>query len=112
MLRASGYMTWAFGLKSIQGMMKFAVNQRPGGPDEEVRARGRSWIWGEIRNQAGDVKVSRLVTPEGYSLTVETALKIVDRVMRGQWASGFQTPAGHYGSDLVLEVEGVVRTDD
>ena len=62
---------------------------------------------GEIRNQV--FKVSRLVTPEGYSLTVETALKIVDRVMgNGRLFSDSRK----YGSDLVLEVEGVVRTDD
>jgi short subunit dehydrogenase-like uncharacterized protein len=55
--------------------------------------------------------MSRLVGPEGYTLTVATALLIVQRVLNGQVAAGFHTPGGLYGPDLICEVPGVVRYD-
>jgi short subunit dehydrogenase-like uncharacterized protein len=112
MIRATGYMGWLLGSSPVQGMLKFMVDQRPGGPDVAKRASSQSYVWGEVRNAAGKRLVSRLVTPEGYSLTVEAALAIADRVMRGNVAPGFQTPGGHFGPDFVLELEGVSRTDE
>jgi short subunit dehydrogenase-like uncharacterized protein len=50
--------------------------------------------------------------PEGYTLTVQAALAILARVLRGEAPAGFQTPSLAYGADLVLELEGVVRTDE
>jgi len=111
-VRGAGYMGWLFGSKPVQGMLKFMVNLRPGGPNAQVRSNTRSYLWGEVRNEAGASMVSRMVAPEGYSLTVETALAIVDRVMRGQCKPGFQTPGGYFGPDFIMELDGVTRTDD
>jgi short subunit dehydrogenase-like uncharacterized protein len=56
-------------------------------------------------------KVSRLQCPEGYTLTALTALAIVTKVLAGQVNVGFQTPSKVYGADLILEIEGVERSD-
>jgi short subunit dehydrogenase-like uncharacterized protein len=50
-------------------------------------------------------------TPDGYSLTAETALAAVKRVLSGDYKTGFQTPALAYGADFILEIEGVKRED-
>jgi short subunit dehydrogenase-like uncharacterized protein len=55
--------------------------------------------------------VSLLQCPEGYTLTALTALAIVEKVLAGQVSPGFQTPSRVYGADLILEIEGVVRSD-
>ena len=87
------------------------VNSRPAGPDAATRAKGGSWVYGEVTNDSGEVAASRLITPEGYTLTVLAAVAVADRVMRGHSEPGYQTPAGLYGPDMVLELEGVKRFD-
>jgi short subunit dehydrogenase-like uncharacterized protein len=53
-----------------------------------------------------------LITPNGYSLTAEASLILVQKVMNGELKTGFQTPASAYGEDLVLEVGRVSRKDE
>jgi short subunit dehydrogenase-like uncharacterized protein len=55
--------------------------------------------------------VSRLCTPEAYTLTALTALTIAEKVLAGQAAAGFQTPSRAYSADLILEIPGVTRED-
>lgn len=88
------------------------IARRPAGPDADARARGRSRLWGEARGRAGQRVVSRLVGPEGYALTVQTALRLVERVANGEAPVGFQTPATAFGPDLILEIPGVQRLDE
>ena len=68
-------------------------------------------MWGEAIDDQDQRAISRMETPEGYSLTVETALAAVSRVLAGDFKPGFQTPALAYGADFILEFAGVIRTD-
>jgi short subunit dehydrogenase-like uncharacterized protein len=52
---------------------------------------------------------ARLETPDGYSFTAEAATAIAERVRRGDFLAGFQTPAKVYGADFVLRAKGVRR---
>jgi len=92
---------------TLQGLVDAAVD----GPSERQRQRGRSYLWGEATNEDGDRVVSRLETPETYALTVETALATATRALDGDAPAGYQTPAGAYGADLVLDVDGTARED-
>ncbi len=85
------------------------IDAAPPGPTAEQRARGRSLLWGEVRDDAGQHASARLVTPEGYTLTVLTALALVERVLQGQAPPGFQTPAKAFGPDFILTIPGVQR---
>ena len=49
--------------------------------------------------------------PEGYTITALAALNIAQKILDGNFKTGFQTPAKAYGADLVLEIEGVQRQD-
>ena len=110
--RASRYLGWLLGSSFVQKRLKRKVHAGPPGPTAEERHRGRSLLWGEVADQAGQKVVSRLRGPEGYSFTVLAALAVVERVLRGQAPVGFQTPSTAYGADFVLELEGVVREDE
>ena len=55
--------------------------------------------------------MSRLRTPEGYTLTAMTSLEIVRRVLAGDAKPGFQTPSSVFGADFITEFDGCVRTD-
>jgi len=100
------------GTKPVQKLLKRAVSARPPGPTDEQRARGAAFLWAEARNAAGEVRVSRLKTPEGYTHTADASLTILARVLRGELKVGYQTPSLAYGKDFVLELPGVTRTDD
>jgi short subunit dehydrogenase-like uncharacterized protein len=109
--RLSRYLGWALGSKPVQRWLKQRIQARPPGPTDEQRARGRSLLWGEVRDDRGATAVARLRGPEGYTLTALTALAIVERVLAGQAPAGFQTPSRAYGPDFILEVPGTERID-
>jgi len=99
------------GTRAVQSLLKRRILARPPGPTPEQRARSRSVIWGEASDERGGRVVSRLRTPDGYTLTGLSALAIVERVLAGQAPAGFQTPSRAYGADFILGIPGVERED-
>jgi len=77
------------------------------GPSDEQRARAKTLVWGEVRNAKGETLEARLKVPEGYTLTAITSLLITRKLLQGNFKPGYQTPAGCYGEQLILEVPGV-----
>jgi short subunit dehydrogenase-like uncharacterized protein len=110
-LRFSRYIGWLLQLAPVQSYLKAQIRKKKPGPDDAERQRGASLLWGEATNAAGKTVTSRLQGPEGYTLTALTSLLVVDRVLAGESAPGFQTPGRLYGPDLILEVEGTKRED-
>mgnify|MGYP001104458784 CR=1 FL=1 len=83
----------------------------PGGPSDQERARGKTLLWGEASDTAGNRVEARLQTPEGYTITALAALNITQKILEGNFTPGFQTPSKAYGADLVLEIAGTKRDD-
>lgn len=110
--RASRRLGWLLGSRVVQRFLKRKIQAGSAGPSEEERAHGKSYLWGQAEDAAGNKVVSRLRGPEGYTMTVRSALAIVDLVLAGKAAPGFQTPSKLYGADFVLGLEGVVREDE
>ncbi|HYJ45079.1 MAG TPA: saccharopine dehydrogenase NADP-binding domain-containing protein, partial [Pyrinomonadaceae bacterium] len=111
MMKLSRAFGWLLGSKPVQKFLKGRIKAQPPGPSEAERERGKSFVWGEARDDAGKRAVSRLRGPEGYKLTASSAVAIVGHVLAGNISVGFQTPAKAYGADLILEIEGVTRED-
>ncbi len=111
MLVASRYLGWLLGSAPAQEFLKRRIKALPAGPSETERARGKSYVWGEVEDDAGQRRTARQSAPEGYLLTALTALAIVERVLAGEARAGFQTPSRAYGADLILEIAGVTRED-
>lgn len=95
----------------VQRFLKRRIKAQPPGPSEEERVTGKSFVWGEVRDNFDNKAVSRLRAPEGYTLTALAALAIVGHVLAGNFSTGFQTPSKAYGADLIMEIEGVTRED-
>ena len=96
---------------AVRSFLKARLRRRPPGPTAEQRARGRSRLWAEARDDAGGVVSARLLAPEPYELTTWTALELAERAVRGELPPGFQTPARACGPDFVLAFPGVERHD-
>lgn len=99
------------GSSPVQALLKAWLRRQPPGPGPVERARGRSLLWGEVRDEQGGRATSRLSGPEGYTLTAITAVMIAEKVLAGDLRPGFQTPSRAYGPDLIMQVEGVTRED-
>jgi short subunit dehydrogenase-like uncharacterized protein len=109
--RASRFLGPVLASGPVQSLLKRWVRSRPAGPGAAERAQGRTWLWGEVWDGEGRRAAARQAGPDGYTFTTLTALLIMERVLRGEAAPGFQTPAKAFGPDLVLEVPGVTRED-
>lgn len=109
--KLANYLGWLLGSKLFRHLVKRWINRRITGPGTDIRRSARSFVWGKVWNERGESKQARLNGPEGYTLTAITALLITRKVLDGNWQPGFQTPAGLYGADLILEVDGVHREE-
>lgn len=110
-LTATRYLGWLLTRSPVQALLKAAIQFQPPGPTREQREKGLSLLWGQVRDAEGNQVTARLHTPESYALTAQCAVAAVEKVLAGQLAPGFQTPALAFGPDFVLEFEGVVRED-
>lgn len=108
-LKATRYIGWLLQMGPVQRMLYKQIPH--GGPTEEQRQQGKSLLWGEATDSQGGRVQSRIQGPEGYTWTALTSVQIAEKILRGQWQAGFQTPAKAYGADLVLETEGVQLHD-
>jgi len=95
----------------FNGWMQSRVRSGSPGPDEKQRERGRSRFWAEASDDSGKKFAARLSGPEGYELTVRTAIECVRRTLAGKATPGFKTPSLAFGPDLVLAIDGVGRED-
>lgn len=100
---------WLLRTSFVRNRMLKKIKQKPAGPSDEMRAKATSLVWGEVTNAAGEKKSVRLQCPEGYTLTAISSLLITRKVLDGNYKTGYQTPAGAYGADLIMEIPGVTR---
>lgn len=101
----------AMQLSPARNLIDAVAGVLPEGPPEDQRRAERCVIVAEAENSWRQKRSARLETSDGYSFTAEATVAIAQRVMRGDFVSGFQTPAKVYGADLVLEFEGTHREE-
>jgi short subunit dehydrogenase-like uncharacterized protein len=92
---------------AVRRFLEARAVERARGPDAERRAATGCYIWGEARNLAGREEKLALMTPNGYTLTVNAALGILDHVLHTSMEGGFYTPSQLVGADFVLTLPGV-----
>lgn len=100
---------WILRTEWLRDIVRNKISNRPAGPSDEMRASAKSFVWGEANNEKGEKVHAALSGPEGYTLTAHSSLIIAKKILEGNYKPGYQTPAGCYGADLILEVPGVKR---
>jgi short subunit dehydrogenase-like uncharacterized protein len=106
------WLGWLLGSRLVQNRLRRRILAGRPGPTEEERRRNRCCFWGEVADESGGKAVARLQTPDGYDLTVQTALAAAERVLSGAVPPGFKTAAMAFGPDFILEIVGVSRMDE
>lgn len=97
----------------VRELAKFSAERRVTPPDRTQRENNPTYVWGEVRNAAGEVKTARLRTANGYSLTVQSSLGILGEVLGRACNPGFTTPSSLVGPDFVTTLPGssTIRID-
>lgn len=104
--RRANHLRWLVGWQPVQQFLKRRIEKSVKGPDAATRARLPTYVWGEAVNAAGQKKTARIKTANGYSLTVDGALAVVEYLLAHQPAPGAYTPSKLVGADLVSKLPG------
>jgi len=109
LLKYQSLFNWLLRTSFMRNRELKKINSRPAGPSDEQRAKSKAVVWGEVKNSKGETARARLIGPDGYTITAYASLIIAKKILEGNFKTGYQTPAGCYGADLILEVPNVTR---
>lgn len=108
-LKGQGAYNWLLKTQLVRGIANAIVKRQSPGPDQVTRDKTNTLIWAQVSNAKGATLTANMVVPEAYTLTALTALLITKKVLNKDFKAGYQTPATAYGSDLIMEIQGVKR---
>ncbi|MEO6540927.1 MAG: hypothetical protein ABIN74_08065, partial [Ferruginibacter sp.] len=95
---------WLLRTNFVRNMIRKKIKARPAGPSDEQRQKSSSLVWGEISNGSGKKLNACISCFDGYTLTAHSSLLIAKKILEGNFKTGYQTPAGCYGDNLVMEI--------
>ena len=111
LMKASRFAGPLLRLPALKRYLMRRADEMPEGPDENVRNGTHVLLLAEVEGPGGQCARTLLETPSGYALTAVAAVESAKRVLNGDVAPGFQTPAMAFGADFVLDLPGFRRTD-
>ncbi|MEL6310364.1 MAG: hypothetical protein AAFQ52_19650, partial [Chloroflexota bacterium] len=91
-----------FKLDAVRSFASDLVDSRVTGPDDEARETGKSYLYAEARNPAGQSAAAWLTTLEPYQYTAKVGVLAVEEALHLD-AIGTLTPAQAFGADFTLQ---------
>ncbi|HKE52573.1 MAG TPA: saccharopine dehydrogenase NADP-binding domain-containing protein [Actinomycetes bacterium] len=91
----------------IRRRMQAIAVRKITGPSAERRAATRTQFWGRVENATGEAVELTATGPNGYDLTADAVVRIVERVLAGRIPPGAHTPAQAHGKDFIAELDGI-----
>lgn len=92
--------------KFVKNLLQKYVDNKITGPNEIHFQYGKSLIYGKVTNAKGETFEGKIETLEGYRFTAEASVLITQKIIELKEISGYKTPAGLFGHELILEIEG------
>lgn len=108
-LKAQSLFNWLLRTAFVHRIIHKIITSKSPGPNDQVRDKAMSLIWGRVSNAKGTSLTARMSCPEAYSLTAIAVLVIAKKILAGNFKAGYQTPASAFGEDLAMEIPGVYR---
>ncbi len=87
-------------------MLLQQLANRTSGPSEEQLRTGRSRLWGEVHNAAGERRTAHLETANGYRLTADGTNMAVQFLLNAAPSGGYYTPSMLMGARCVEQLPG------
>jgi len=95
----------------LQNWLVKKIEKHVRGPDVSTRNANPSWVWGEAKDAYGRSQATRIVTSNGYSLTVFSSLALAQQLMSNVCPPGCWTPALLMGENFILSLPGTSKFD-
>ncbi len=95
---------WLLRTEFVRNIIRKKIKAKPAGPSDEQRQKSSSLVWGESSNASGEKITACISCLDGYTLTAHSSLLISKKILEGNFKTGYQTPAGCYGENLIMEV--------
>ncbi len=105
-LKLQGAFNWLLRTEFVRNIIRKKIKAKPVGPSDEQRQKSSSLVWGEVSNAKGEKISAGISCLDGYTLTAHSSLLISKKILEGNFKTGYQTPAGCYGENLIMEVPG------
>jgi short subunit dehydrogenase-like uncharacterized protein len=105
--RMAGLLAPVAAIPPIRRRLQAIAVRKITGPSAERRAATRSQFWGRVENATGGAAELTATGPNGYDLTADAVVRVVDRVLAGQVPPGAHTPAQAHGKDFIAKLDGV-----
>jgi short subunit dehydrogenase-like uncharacterized protein len=111
--KAIDFLRPVLGLKPVIKSLQWLVQQTMTGPSEQARISSGSQFWGRVKDADGKEATLTLTSQEGYTLTAESTVRAVEKVLTGKIKTGALTPSMAFGTDYVRELTDVevIETD-
>lgn len=106
MAKLSRWLNWLVRKRWVKDYLRKKVDARPAGPDDDKLYKGRTYLWGRVRDDKGNSVEARMKTINGYLLTARMAVIIAGKLLHADVRPGYHTPAQYFGEELVFEIEG------
>jgi short subunit dehydrogenase-like uncharacterized protein len=90
----------------VKALLKRRIERQLQPPNQAQRDSNPSFVWGEVRNAAGRKVTARVVTANGYALTVASSLGIMAHVLQTQCAAGYATAGMLVGAEFISTLPG------
>jgi len=90
----------------VQGLLKKQIEKRVQGPGAEQRDSRSVYIWGEVRNAAGQTVSARMTTANGYTVTQLAPIAIIEHLLTDNVEPGSTTPALMMGREFASGLAG------
>ncbi|WP_137939430.1 saccharopine dehydrogenase NADP-binding domain-containing protein [Chitinivorax sp. B] len=106
-IRRLNWIRPVLGVGVVQRLLKTLIERRIQGPNEANRKSAPTWVWGEVRNAYGQTKTARIRTANGYQLTIDGSLYVVQQLLaEPSVPGGYYTPSLLLGPALVESLPG------
>jgi short subunit dehydrogenase-like uncharacterized protein len=91
-LKRMNFIRPLLGLGFIQNFLKKRIDKSVKGPSKEQRDKLKTYLWGEVTNSKGETQELKLITTNGYTLTIDGSLLMVQKTLDTD-KSGYFTPS-------------------
>ena len=95
---------WLLRTEFVRNNIRKKIKAKPAGPSDEQRQNSSSMVWGEVSNASGKKITAAISCLDGYTLTAHSSLLIAQKILAADFKAGYQTPAGCYGENLIMEL--------
>ena len=105
-IKRLNWFRWLFALSPVQNFLKNKITKTTKGPNAEQREKLKTYLWGEVHNDRGEIIIGRLETANGYDLTYLGAVEVARYLIQNSVTGGAYTPSKLIDNQLVERLAG------